>query len=367
MEFTEFKTTLQTTIEKILNNRLAATNEAETIAYLIVPLISSLGYSSMDPNEYRTEVPVSTPFKDIHETSKIDIILQKQGTPLMFVEAESQKGDLVKKGVTQVTSVLPHAQNELGQNELIGVLTDGIRYLFFADFVPDVTHKPKPFKELQLDKMDLDDYEFLYRVAKNSFNFEWLQNKYEQKTQLTNVKSSVEFLMNNPTDDFVKAVLLQMKEQGKISGNITSKVISNYKPAVISSLGEFLNDSSNVGTSFLNSDFKDDMGVDDKLVGLFPVSIRLTQRKDSSVNARAELLDGSGKIRVLAGSHVRDVDGKGYSNTKYENLLNNRILMKDVIFDSASGAAKFILRVKAENGWEAWKDDFGNSIQKYRD
>lgn len=364
MEFSEFKTTIKTTVEVILNNRTAANNEAETISYLIVPLIAALGYSSMNPNEYRTEVPVSTPFKDLNETSKIDIVLQKQATPLMFVEAESQKGNLVKKGVTQVTSVLPHAQKDLGQQQLIGVLTDGIRYLFFADFVPDVTHKPRPFKELQLDKMDLNDYEFLYHVAKDSFNFDWLRNKYEQKTKLTNVKSSVEFLMNNPTDEFVKAVLLQMKEQGKISGNITSKVISDYKPAVISALGEFLSDTTGDVESVVPKK------APEKKINVplnqFPVSVHLTAKNSPEIDAYAQLLDASGQIKVLKGSHIRQSDAEGYRNTEFESLLQGRVLSEDVVFSKPSRAANFILRVTAINGWEAWKDELGDTISKYR-
>lgn len=333
MEFNEFKTNFEMTIETIFSNKEAATNESQTISYLVAPLIAALGYSSTNPNEYRTEVTVKTPFKDINETSKIDIILYRQGNPLMFVEAESQKGDLVKKGITQVTSVLPHAQKELNQQELVGVLTDGVRYMFFADFVPDVSHKPKPFKELQLDDMDLDDYEFLFRVAKNSFSFDWLRNKYEQKTKLTNVRESVEFLMNNPTDSFVRAVLEQMKEQGKISGNITKSVISDYKPSVISSLSEVL--TTNADYDGVTKPEKIDTTVDNEQVE-FPVKVHLPMKKNPEVDIHALLLNVNGKIRIVAGSHFRNSDIDGETPAAYEHMLSGeRVLLQDVEFDNS--------------------------------
>lgn len=43
MEFNEFKTNFGMTIETILSNKEAATNESQTISYLVAPLIAALG------------------------------------------------------------------------------------------------------------------------------------------------------------------------------------------------------------------------------------------------------------------------------------------------------------------------------------
>ena len=76
----------------------------------------------------------------------------------------------------------------------------------------------------------------------------------------------------------------------------------------------------------------------------------------------------AGKYIVLAGSDVCPNEGPGLFDAvrikrEKANIVDNK-LQDDVVFKSPSGAAVFIIG-GAANGWDAWKDDEGQSISKY--
>ena len=82
----------------------------------------------------------------------------------------------------------------------------------------------------------------------------------------------------------------------------------------------------------------------------------------------AKLQKIDGKLILKAGSDIVDRDNttvKGYSEAKKKALIKDDILLEDLECDSLSMAAVIVSGTHVD-GWKAWKDSNGNSIDFYR-
>ena len=88
-----------------------------------------------------------------------------------------------------------------------------------------------------------------------------------------------------------------------------------------------------------------------------------------SCNDMNDKKEAAGKYIVLAESDVCPNEGNGmYDSVRMKregaSIINGK-LQEDVVFDSPSGDAAFIIGA-ATNGWTAWKDENGVPIDQYR-
>lgn len=100
--------------------------------------------------------------------------------------------------------------------------------------------------------------------------------------------------------------------------------------------------------------------------GIYYISRKLKRWGNKIAKGRMQVV--AGKYIVLAGSDVCPNEGPGLFDAvrikrEKANIVDNK-LQDDVVFKSPSGAAVFIIG-GAANGWDAWKDDEGQSISKY--
>ena len=100
--------------------------------------------------------------------------------------------------------------------------------------------------------------------------------------------------------------------------------------------------------------------------GIYHMSRKLKRWGNKIAKGKMQVV--AGKYIVLAGSDVCPNEGPGLFDAvrikrEKANIVDNK-LQDDVVFKSPSGAAVFIIG-GAANGWDAWKDDEGQSISKY--
>ena len=122
-----------------------------------------------------------------------------------------------------------------------------------------------------------------------------------------------------------------------------------------------------------DADTKDsDIIADDVLVDVVPDGIYKMAwklRRWGNKTAKAEMQAASGKYIVLSGSDVCPNEGHGLLDAvriKRENAeIQNDKLQADVVFNSPSGAASFVIGAAA-NGWNTWKTSDGKAIDTFR-
>ena len=100
--------------------------------------------------------------------------------------------------------------------------------------------------------------------------------------------------------------------------------------------------------------------------GVYHMSRKLKRWGNKIAKGKMQVV--AGKYIVLAGSDVCPNEGPGLFDAvrikrEKANIIDDK-LQDDVVFKSPSGAAVFIIG-GAANGWDAWKDDEGQSISKY--
>ncbi len=102
--------------------------------------------------------------------------------------------------------------------------------------------------------------------------------------------------------------------------------------------------------------------------GLYTYKNRPKRQGDSKKTYVAKLQKINGKLLLKAGSDIVDRDNttvKGYSEAKKNAKIENDKLLEDLECDSLSMAAVIVSGTHVD-GWKAWKDDQGNSLDYYR-
>lgn len=97
--------------------------------------------------------------------------------------------------------------------------------------------------------------------------------------------------------------------------------------------------------------------------------MRLFIKRKNGINAFAEYDKASGRFIVLKGSKVSDSvtlsetfrGAKSIEKSREDTVLND-IVIKDVVFKSASTAANFVTGVST-NGLIVWKDENGKNLK----
>ena len=101
--------------------------------------------------------------------------------------------------------------------------------------------------------------------------------------------------------------------------------------------------------------------------GVYSMSWKL--KRWGNKTAKGKMQVTGGKFIVLAGSDVCPNEGYGLLDKvkiKRDNAnIVNDTLQEDVVFNSPSGAASFVIG-SAANGWNTWKNNDGQSIDVYR-
>lgn len=93
-------------------------------------------------------------------------------------------------------------------------------------------------------------------------------------------------------------------------------------------------------------------------------------KKNGNKAPKARLIVKDGQLIVPAGCEVFPIEGSGITDNirslrNSPDYVSNGILQKNVIFDSPSSAAMFVIGTSS-NGWIDWKTDSGISIDYFR-
>ncbi|MEM9721578.1 MAG: hypothetical protein AAGA10_20090 [Bacteroidota bacterium] len=216
-----FTKDLQKLQKKVLAFVGKSPSEAVTKIAFIQPFIQALGYDFHDPQEViQGFLPDS-----IQEAERIGYCLCKSEQPILLISTTAFGQSFSNDKVSTLFSAYEIAKADFA------LLTNGLRFQFFADFERANQMDEEAFWDIQLDKLSPEDLVKLQAFSSSVYNVKRIK---KLATTLVSPKALRELLvkeLSNPSDSMVRFVL---KSTGM--ARVTKKMIGEYRPLVKKSL-----------------------------------------------------------------------------------------------------------------------------------
>ncbi|MDQ0505792.1 type I restriction endonuclease [Xanthobacter agilis] len=207
-------------------------NEESTKMFLVVPMISFLGYDHMDPNEVFPEhhCDFSEKYKN-----RVDFAIFKGGEPVIAIETKPANAPSLRDDRGQLRSYFNAARTVK-----MGILTDGLIWEFYADSDEPNMMDANPFlrfdlKEVARGKVDDSALEGLSSLGKAVFDPDNIGAEAKRKHIYNSVLAQVGAIFADPPEEFSRPLL---KKAG--IGHISQKALDEYRPLIQAALREFI-------------------------------------------------------------------------------------------------------------------------------
>jgi len=211
-------------------------SEASTNASLVQPFLTVLGYDVGNPDEVSPEHHAD--FSEKYQ-NKVDFAILHQGNPVIAIESK-RVGATMKDDRGQLRSYFNACPTVK-----LGVLTDGLKYEFYAD-----SDKPNMMDESAFLRLDLSDVatdsaiddntlEGIAVLRNGSFNPEDVGAEAKRKLLFESIVATIKLFKTEPSDDFIRFILGSSEVGGKIS-KLTQKVVDLNRDVVRAAMEAFV-------------------------------------------------------------------------------------------------------------------------------
>lgn len=235
-ELDEFKAATLAHAKLVITRAPRVDSEASTNTSLVQPFIRLLGYDVGNPDEVSPEHHAD--FSEKYQ-NKVDYAILHKGTPVIALESK-RVGSQMKDDRGQSRSYF----NACSTVKL-GILTDGLKYEFFAD-----SDKPNMMDDtsfLRLDfadvakEGDIDEHSLsgLAALRNGLFNPENVGAEAKQKLLFDSIITILKAMKAEPNDEFVR-FLLRQSEIGSKIGNLTQRIVDMNRDLIRSALDAFV-------------------------------------------------------------------------------------------------------------------------------
>lgn len=223
----DFKDSIKQLAEKVAQLKAGILTEEATKNAFIMPFINALGYDVFNPLEVIPEMDCDLVKK---KGEKIDYAIMKDGAPIILIECKHWQQDLSLHD-TQLKKYF------VASKAKFGVLTNGIRYLFYTDLEDQNIMDEKPF--LELDITDVKDYplEELKKFHKSYFDIDNILNSASELKYSNELKKIFAEEIVNPTPEIVKYFTKKV-----YVGIITSKIQEQFSELVKRAISSYINE-----------------------------------------------------------------------------------------------------------------------------
>lgn len=223
----DFKDSIKQLADKIAQLKDGILTEEATKNAFIMPFINTLGYDVFNPLEVIPEMDCDLVKK---KGEKIDYAIMKEGSPIILIECKHWKQDLSLHD-TQLKKYF------VASKAKFGLLTNGIRYLFYTDLEDRNIMDEKPF--LELDITELKDYQLeeLKKFHKSYFDIDNILNSASELKYSNELKKIFAEEIVNPTPEIVKYFTKKVYD-----GIITAKVQEQFSELVKRAISSYVNE-----------------------------------------------------------------------------------------------------------------------------
>jgi len=227
MDFIDKVNELSIRAKKIINLENSLQTEEATKNALVMPFIQTLGFDIFDPSEV---IPEYTADHGLKKGEKVDYAIKKDNELIIIIECKKLGANLIENNTGQLFRYFSVS------NSRVGILTDGIYYLFFSDLDNPNKMDEKPFFKFNITEFTEEDILTLKRFSKNKFD----TNKIISSANNLKYHNELLFLIQseflNPSEDFLKYFIRKVYER-KITSSVHEKLSSITKQA----MNDFIN------------------------------------------------------------------------------------------------------------------------------
>ncbi|WP_368490791.1 type I restriction endonuclease [Clostridium sp. BJN0013] len=202
--------------------------EEATKQSLILPFFQMLGYDVFNPLEFCPEFDADYGVK---KGEKVDYAILINGAPIILVEAKDCNDNLDKHG-SQLFRYYTTSPAKFR------ILTNGIKYRFYADLDEPNKMDEKPFFEINLFDLKDSSIEYLKRFSKDELDIDAIVNSASELKYTSLIKDFLKKQIEKPSEDFANYILGEIYE-----GRRTSSIIEKFIPIVKKSLNQFINET----------------------------------------------------------------------------------------------------------------------------
>jgi hypothetical protein len=235
-ELEEFRQRLTTHAKLMVARAPKVESEASTNASLVQPFLTALGYDVGNPEEVYPEHHAD--FSDKYQ-NKVDYAILHKGVPVIALESK-RVGAAMKDDRGQLRSYF----NALPTVKL-GILTDGLKYEFYAD-----SDKPNMMDDAAFLRLDLaevvkdgnmDDNTLtgIAAIRSGLFNPEDVGAEAKRKLMFESIVETIKQFKAQPSDDFIRFILSRPEVGGKIA-KLTQKLVDANRDVVRSAMEAFV-------------------------------------------------------------------------------------------------------------------------------
>ena len=217
--------------ERVIQIKDKIQNEEATKHSLILPFFQILGYDIFNPEEVIPEFGAD--IREVKKGEKVDYVIKNNEEIAILVEAKSLHENL-KRHDNQLTRYFNATKSR------IGILTNGIQYLFFTDLDESNKMDKKPFFEFDVIKsIHRENHLFeLKKFQKRNFDIENIISTAEELKYINEIKKLLHSQIEFPEDHFVDYLSRQVYSGKRRSPNIKEK----FKDIIKKSFTQFLNE-----------------------------------------------------------------------------------------------------------------------------
>jgi predicted type IV restriction endonuclease len=235
-ELEEFRQRILSHAKLVASRASKVESEASTNASLVQPFLTTLGYDVGNPDEVFPEHHAS--FSDKYQT-KVDYAIVHKGLPVIAIESKCV-GTVMKDDRGQLRMYFNACPSVK-----LGILTDGLKYEFYAD-----SDKPNMMDEAAFLRLDLaavakdgtiDDNTLggIAAIRNGLFNPEDVGAEAKRKILFEAIIDTVKQFKSDPSDDFIRFILGRPEVGGKIS-KVTQKIVDTNREVVRAAMEAFV-------------------------------------------------------------------------------------------------------------------------------
>lgn len=179
---------------------------------LILPLLSALGYNIHDPEEviaeYRADVGVK-------KGEKVDYAINIGGKIAIIIEAKRSLKGNIDRQVSQLYryfSVTPAR---------VGILTDGVTYLFYTDSKTANIMDLEPYLYINMKKLTDTDIDKLLKYSKDGFSDKVINEHIAYERVYSAVSNILNSILDGDSDEFMLSYI-----KNKVGVEVSSSTIN---------------------------------------------------------------------------------------------------------------------------------------------
>ena len=215
-------------IERIPQLASNLQTEEATKHALVLPFLQAMGYDPFNPGEIAPEYTADFGLKS---GEKVDYAILQDGEPIILIECKKYGDPLDASKASQIGRYFN------ATDARIGILTDGVRYLFYSDLEQENRMDQDPFLSIDRTELDRSDYRSLRYFTKGTFD---LKEAIEAAANLKYIDGMQHFLenaYNDPQEQFVRMMAREV-----YSGLITQQRLEKFTHLTRVAFQGFVND-----------------------------------------------------------------------------------------------------------------------------